>query len=320
MSGGSLNIRQMQYFEAVVRYKSLSQAAVKLYVAQPALGAQIRKLEEELGVQLLIRSSRGAEPTECGLILLEKIKGILSEIESTKKLLADHSGPVRGRISIGMTPSIGSVLAVPLLQRCRAQLPNVAINLVEDSGTVLIEWLQSDRLDIALAFSVPATLGLQSKVLLEDTAYLIQPTINNHKAMPGEPVTFLEAICEELILPGPPNRLRQQIEEYARASRVDLKVPFEVQSVSTILKLVEQSFGATIMSRVAIATELLQGRLIARPIRDPVLSYPLSLVRSESSPTSKAHSEIQRIIVELVASKINGVSPAGESELVDQMH
>jgi LysR family nitrogen assimilation transcriptional regulator len=305
-----LDLKQMRYFEAVVRHKSFSQAALKLFIAQPALGFQVRKLEEELGVQLLIRNTRGVEPTEAGLLFLEKAKKILGEVELAKREMADLSGPLRGRISIGITPTIASILALPLLERCRKDLPMVTINLVEDLGSVMTEWLLLDRLDMALAFSVPPTLGLSAKTLVEDHAYFIC------KAEPGaqtmKPISFEEITSHPLILASSPNRLRQFVEDEARARKLELNVCLEVQAPATILNLVENGFGSTVMSIVAVRPLLGKGLLSARPIVDPEISYPLSLVRSDSNPLSNAEAALQEIIEELVtAIVIKGGTPQG---------
>ncbi|OWW21176.1 LysR family transcriptional regulator [Noviherbaspirillum denitrificans] len=307
-----MDLRQMRYFEAIVRHKSFTQAALKLYVAQPALGFQIRKLEEELGIQLLIRNTRGVEPTEAGLLFLERARKILDEVDQTRKVLLDHAGPVRGHISIGITPTIASVLALPLLQRCRQELPEVSINLVEDLGSVLTEWLQLDRLDMALAFSVPPTLGLTAKTLVEDRAFFIYKPEQGLRT--SRSIAFEEIVCQPLILPSAPNRLRQFLEETAKARKLDLNVALEVQSPSTILKLVEEGFGATVMSIVAVRPLIEKRRLSARPIVEPEVSYPLSLVRSDSNPLSKAEAALQQIIEELVQKTIveaGADAPAG---------
>jgi len=297
-----LDLRQMQYFDAIVKHKSFTQAALKLYIAQPALSLQIRKLEEEMGVQLLVRNTRGVEPTEAGLLFLERIQKILADVELTKKTLQDHSGLPRGRISIGITPTIADILALPLLQRCREDLPQLSINLVEDLGSVLTEQLQMDRLDMALAFSVPPTLGLNAKTLFEDRAYFIYKT--DEEIHPRASITCQEAINHPLILPSRPNRLRQFLEDQAKAHKTELNVFFEVQSRSTILKLVEHGFGATVMSIVAVKSLIEEGRLSACPIVAPELSYALSLVRSDANPISKAEAALQNIIEELVCTLI----------------
>ncbi|WP_017523838.1 LysR family transcriptional regulator [Pusillimonas noertemannii] len=302
-----MDLKQMRYFEAAVRHKSFSQAARELFIAQPALGFQIRKLEEELGVQLLVRNTRGVEPTEAGALFLARASKLLGDVDSLKQEMSDISGPVRGRISLGITPSIANILAVPLLQRCRRELPMVSINLVEDLGSLLTEWLLSDRLDMALAFSVPPTLGLSSKTLVEDSAYFIS---KYKKGNSSDPISFKQVVNEQLILPSHPNRLRQCLEDQAKACKETLNVCLEVQSPSTILNLVRNGFGSTVMSIISGQSLLRTSALNARLIRNPPISYSLALIRSDSSPLSKAEAVLQQIIEELVETTIK--KPARE--------
>ncbi len=293
-----MDLRQMKYFAAVVRHRSFTQAAQKLYVAQPALGLQIRKLEDELGVQLLVRNTRGVEPTDAGFALMERVERILADVELTRKALQDYAGPLRGRISLGLTPTVSSLIAVPLLERCRTEMPNVSINLVEDLGSVLTEMLLDERLDLAVAFSVPPTLGLTTKALLEDSAYFISERAG---AIADErPMDFEELAQHRLILPSMPNRLRQFLEEQAKASKIELKVALEVQSPATIIKLVERGFGPTVLSAAAIHAQLEDSQLQARQIQNPQIRYSLCLVRSDTSPVSKAELAVQDAISQLV--------------------
>ena len=92
-----MDVRQLRYFVSVIELRSFSRAAEVLHVAQPALGLQIRKLEDELHTQLLVRHSRGVEPTPAGNLLRERALTILAEMEETKQALRDFSGPPRGR-------------------------------------------------------------------------------------------------------------------------------------------------------------------------------------------------------------------------------
>ena len=87
-----MEIRQLRYFVKVIELKSVSCAAEVLHIAQPALGLQVRKLEDELHTQLLIRHSRGVEPTPAGKLLRERANAILAQIEETKQAIRDFSG------------------------------------------------------------------------------------------------------------------------------------------------------------------------------------------------------------------------------------
>ena len=100
-----MDVRQLRYFVEVVQAKSFTKAAERVRVAQPALGFQVRKLEEELGSKLLVRHSRGVRTTEAGDALLKHAHAILRQIELAKQEVIDLAGPPRGPLALGVTPT-----------------------------------------------------------------------------------------------------------------------------------------------------------------------------------------------------------------------
>ena len=286
----------MRYFEAVARFGSFTHASSKLAVAQPALGVQVRKLEEELGTQLFTRSARGVELTDAGDALLEPARRILAEVEKTKKTIRDRAGPARGPLRLGLTPSVSAALTIPLIERSRALLPDVRLSIVENVSSDLTDLLLGERLDMALAFDVRPTKGLCSRMLLQDEAFLIELRT---PATPRGPVEFADALTRRLILPSRPHRMRVLIEQHAKKLRIEPNVVFEVQWPATTLALVEHGLGATIVSKI-IAQSMSTRRLAARPITRPKISYPLFLVRPESTPPTKAERAMEQILETMV--------------------
>jgi len=127
-----MDVRQLRYFTEIVEAKSFTRAADRVRVAQPALGLQIRKLEEELGVSLLHRHSRGVEPTEAGIVLLGHANAILKQIEQAQRDVTDLSGPPRGAVVLGITPTASALLATRLIRTCQALYPGVSLNLFDE--------------------------------------------------------------------------------------------------------------------------------------------------------------------------------------------
>ena len=126
-----MDIKQLRVFSSIAEYGSFSRAAVALSVAQPALSRQIKSLEAELGIQLLYRNGRGIVLTEAGKLLDRYAKGILESVtRATSEIAALRSSP-RGNVIIGMPPSVGFVLTVPL-----AQTPALSLDKSADVTTV----------------------------------------------------------------------------------------------------------------------------------------------------------------------------------------
>lgn len=282
-----MDLRQLRYFVGVVEAGSLTRAAEALHVAQPALGLHIRRLEEELDVPLLLRHSRGIEPTEAGHFLLEQAQRILADVDATARALKGFGGPPRGRVALGLTPSLNATMAAPLIRRCSAELPLVTLTLAEELSSLLAEWVSAGRLDLALAYDVPESQALASTPLLREDLHLVLP--GGEAA--GE-IPFAALADHRLIMPGLPHTMRRLLEQTAAGRGVTLDVRFEMQSVSTVKELVEGGIGATILPLGAVRREVDQGRLAARRIVEPAVTRVINLIHSRRRPLSRAETAV----------------------------
>jgi len=310
-----LDIRQLRYFESVARLGSFTQAAARLAVAQPALGVQIRKLEGELETQLFVRSSRGAELTEAGQELLKAARRILADVEAAKNSICDLNGPLRGYLRVGLPSSISALLAIRVMEIARETLPRVKLSLMESRSGELVDALIDERLDVALAFDVQAAIGISRRPLLQDEAALIEPLSPD---VGHGPIDFADALVRPLILPSSPHRLRVLVDQQAARLRIKPAVVSEVQWPTTALRLVAQSFGATIMSQV-VAQSYSIPNLAFRPIVRPKLRYPLYLVRRTGGPLLRPekamHQILERVVAEMYRLKPSVLTKAAGSQI-----
>jgi LysR family transcriptional regulator, nitrogen assimilation regulatory protein len=125
-----MDLRQLTTFTQVADLGSLSKAAERLRIAQPALSRQIRLLEEELKVALFTRHGRGMELTSAGEMLRARASSILRQVEETRADLMQEAGAVRGRVVFGMPPTVGDVLATRLIERFLGLYPEVTLRAV----------------------------------------------------------------------------------------------------------------------------------------------------------------------------------------------
>lgn len=293
-----MTIKQLQYFLRIAELKSFSKAAAYLHVAQPALGLQVRKLEEELGVKLLDRHSRGVVPTEAGLLLREHAIVILRQVERAKQSVTDLSGPPRGKIAVGVTPTLNLILAAQLVQRCRRDCPDVSLSIVDAMSEDLMEWVESDRLDLAFSYNPSAVPGLVCEPLLTEDLCLIGPA----ESGAGKPETarIAELAHLPLILTSAASGLRTLAEEAARAKNIDLNLVLEIDSVTATKEMVAQKIGYAILPPGAVHREVEDGRLTARRFARPALSRKMYLVYSASHPASNAATAVREVMRQVV--------------------
>ena len=155
LCGSYMNLRQLRYFLSVVDTGNMTRAAEHLNVAQTALGMQIKQLEESLGVTLLVRHSRGVEPTKAGNCLRERAIEILKLVEQTRN---DVSGGTSGNtetIRLGITPALMLIVGTEIALTARERLPQVSLSLVEAMSHVLAETLTRGETDFILCYDVP---------------------------------------------------------------------------------------------------------------------------------------------------------------------
>jgi len=144
-----MELRQLAYFVTVVEEASFTRAAAKMRVAQPGVSAQIRRLERELGQELLDRSGRSVQLTEVGAAVLPYARAALSAVDGARLAVDELTGLVRGHVAIGTVTSHSVDLAA-LLAEFHADHPGVEITLTEDNSDQLINALRDGRLDAAI--------------------------------------------------------------------------------------------------------------------------------------------------------------------------
>jgi LysR family nitrogen assimilation transcriptional regulator len=293
-----MDFRQLRYFLGVYEAKSITKAAERLNVAQPALGLQVRKLEEELGVDLFFRHSRGVTPTEAGQLLAEHARVLLRQFERVRQDLIDFGGQPHGRIAVGMTASTCLVIAAELVQRCRERYPQIGLTISEGLSERLMEWVGSDQIDLTLTYNPDVVKGLVCKPLVTEPLYFVLAADGGPAA--GETIAFAEAARYQLLLPSRPHLLRLQIDAVARSLELEPEILYEVDSVAAIKELVEHRLGATILPHGAVLPAVQSGRLSARRIEEPRIERLLHIAYSPQHPRSKAFVAVRKLIEEVV--------------------
>ena len=169
-----MDVRQLRYFVEVVQAKSFTKAAERVRVAQPALGFQVRKLEDELGSALLVRHSRGVRTTEAGDALLKHAHAILRQIELARQEVIDLAGPPRGPLALGVTPTASALLATRIVQYCGEALSrHPRSTWSKGLSEEVMKWLDEGRIDLGFTYNPTAIKGIESKpLLIEDLFYI----------------------------------------------------------------------------------------------------------------------------------------------------
>ena len=148
-----MDLRSLRLYLAVLEHGSITKASENVHVAQPALGLHIRKLEEELGLSLLERHSRGIRATEAGALLAKHAEVILRYADQAKEEMTNYAKVPSGNVSIGLTPTAREAVAVSLVERVSRDLPAVHLTVKEALSEMLVEYLLDGRVDAALIYN-----------------------------------------------------------------------------------------------------------------------------------------------------------------------
>jgi LysR family nitrogen assimilation transcriptional regulator len=272
----AINLRQLAYFVKVVEAGNITAAAEQLNIAQPALGVQIRQLESELGIDLLVRHSRGVVPTDAGKLLFERARRILSEVEATEIEIKTLKSGQSDHVLLGMPPSLMLLLGPELLIEARDAMAGVSLSLVEERSVVLLDALDREQLNVSFAWNVSDRTDLERIALLEEDLLLVTAPQN---APPTETVSLAEALAHDLVIAGERGVIRNIVEAQARRLGLHLRLAFEVHSVSSMKALIGRGGAATIMPYSLAPKEFSSGELVGRRIDRPVITRTLYRVR-----------------------------------------
>jgi LysR family nitrogen assimilation transcriptional regulator len=161
-----MDIRELRYFVQVARAGSFSGAATRLNVAQPALSRQLKKLEDELGVQLLIRHGRGVEVTQAGAVLLSEAESLIDHVGQTMDRVRGGKPTFAGQVALGVAPTSGQLIVPDIFESFRAHWPDATLVIREGISSSLEAWLLERRVDIAVLHNPMPLEGIALRPIL----------------------------------------------------------------------------------------------------------------------------------------------------------
>ena len=284
-----MELRQLRYFVRVVELGSMSRAAMDLDMVQSALSQQISRLESELSTRLLQRSSKGTVPTEAGLAFFHEAQLTLRHAEQA--IHAAQQARLSGAVSIGLSPTIASVLGLPFMQALRLRYPEVRLHMVSALSGHLTSLLNARQLDLAILFDAQGARRWSVQPLLEEKLYLIQS-----KRRPLCPHTATTTMAQmggvPLILPSGSHGLRNAIVTAFAHAGLPLNMALEIDGLPLLMEAVMAGMGATVQPWSAVklhhATqgEFLWSEIVDGQVRRPAMLCGLS--EDELSPAALA--------------------------------
>jgi LysR family nitrogen assimilation transcriptional regulator len=298
-----MNLKQLEYFVSVAELGSFSKAAIVLQVAQPALSRQVRALELAMRETLLLRNGRGVCLTDAGNRLYEHSVGILQVVSHAREDMETRRGEPGGRIVIGLPPSIGRQLTLPLVETFQRQLPRAQLALVEGLSAHISEWIASGRVDIGLVHNPDAHSAVAATPILDEELCLVGPSPKRRRRTRQQtpsPLPLAQLGEYPLIMPERSQAFRKLVEAQAALSGLKLDIRWEVSGISSLLDLVCAGYGYAVLTASAVAASARGDELCARPLTEPRLSTTLCLAVSSHKRPSALARHTRRLLTELI--------------------
>jgi LysR family nitrogen assimilation transcriptional regulator len=303
-----VNLRQLKYFVAIVEAGNMTRAAEQLHVAQTALGMQIRQLEEDLGVALLTRHSRGVEPTRAGKLLWSRALAILKMTDEARKDVAACEREASESIRLGITPALMLICGTEITLTVREQLPQVFLSVIEAMSHVLVESLLRGDVDYILGYDVPDLPQLSRIALLQDDLVLVTSPGPDK----GKPAAFVDVLDEVLAMPEEGDTVRAVVARTARDLGLDLKITYEVRSISAMKNLVARGSASSVLPYFAVLDEVRAGTPDARPITMPPLRRTLFLASSNQRAAFKNEAGLTGAVRSSLSGLLEALGPLAQ--------
>ncbi|KOX89161.1 Hydrogen peroxide-inducible genes activator [Thermus aquaticus] len=274
-----LTLDQLRSLVALAEEGSFTLAAERVYLSQPALSIQIRKLEEALGAKLFDRKK--GTLTEAGRVAVAQARRVLEEVERLTLLVRGEEAPFQGPFRLGVIPTLTPYLLPRLLPKLQERYPGLELEIREDLTPNLVQALQEGGLDAGLVGTEENHPGLRATPLFREAFWAyVSP---NHWLYSRESIHPLEIPQEDTWVLSEGHCLRDQVLSVCRPSLTKRRVEFQSGSLETLLLLVEGVGGLTLLPEVALWTLPEAKRAHLRPLTPPGAGRTVYLLLREGS-------------------------------------
>lgn len=304
-----LTLKALTTFVTVAHTGSISGAAAQLGLAQSAISRQVSELEQTFGGALFYRTGRGVRPTALAEYVLEEAGPLLSGARQLVEMARVQAGNVAGVLTVGLVPAVAPLLASRLYAAVGARLPALRLRIVEGYSGDIETRLTQGSVDLAVVNRYRAK-GRNSYRRLFDTPLMLVGSRASMRAQwrsaGGVPASMpmRQMAGLPLVLPVPPNAIRNLLDELGHAQRIALDVCMEASSSAVIKRILADHTAYSVLPYHAVAAELDSGALEAVPLTDRALRQSVVLATSSQRPFTEAARQVAQMIPKLAEALI----------------
>lgn len=310
-----ISLKQLRYFAAIARFGHFGKAAEYCNVTQPALSMQMRELESGLRLKLFERRQHGVQLTDAGGEVLERTKSILTEVRDLEDFAHHHEQVLTGRLRLGVIPSLAPYILPPLLPLMRDQYRDLDLRIRETLTKTLVDELADGQLDVLLLalpiehpeivtealfedrFLLAAPAGWRSRSAAAKTSGCKKPARAATRASPA----LLEG--GHLLLLEDGHCMRDQALAFCQLRRIDALDTFGASSLSTIVQMVANGMGLTLLPEISLGVEAKHADVELIPFEAPEPNRTVGLAWRASSPRTRDFEALGAMVSD-VASRV----------------
>lgn len=293
-----MELRNLEVLSEVVRQRGFTRAGAVLHLSQSAVSKAIRALEDELGTRLLVRTGRRVEPTEAGRVVFERSEAVLRAVKAIEDEVADLSELRRGRVRVGLPPMIGAAFFPAVLRAFRERHPGIALELREEGAKDIEKAVAERALDLGVTL-LPTDLERFEAIPLvrDELAAVLHPA---HPLARARRVRLAQLADTPLVLYSRDFALHARILDVCRAQGFSPKVASESGQWDFLAAMVAANMGVALLPRT-ICARLDRAEVRIVPLVEPVIPWPLALVRRRGEPASAAARAFAEVTTEVLA-------------------
>ncbi|MBK8978846.1 MAG: LysR family transcriptional regulator [Planctomycetes bacterium] len=291
-------IRQLEYLVALAETLNFRRAAELCFVSQPALSAQIQKLEQLLGVRLFERDPRRVLPTAVGIEVADRAREVLARCDDLLHGAQSFDDPLAGTVRLGVIPTVAPYVLPAVLPAIREARPDLKLLIREERTDDLLSGVDGGRLDVALLALEVDLSGFESLTLFEEAFVVAVP--RGHELAGRDAITQEDLRGQSVLLLEDGHCLRRSALEICHARGAAELEGFRGSSLNTLVQMVAGGVGITLLPEMAVPVEVRDDAIVVRPFEPPVPVRHIGLAWRRGSPRAKGF----RILGELVESRM----------------
>jgi len=294
-----MNIRELEYLIAVAETRHFHKAAARCFVSQPTLSGQLKKLEQELGVLLIERTSRQVTMTEAGMAVVNRAREVLSGVKDIKEIAQRFQDPMAGDIRLGIIPTIAPYLLPIFLPHINKTYPDLKLWLYEYQTSQCLEKLKNGELDVLiLALPIEKHDFVETDLFREPFRLA---TKKDKKSASKKLITMADIDMKKMLLLEEGHCLRDHVLDACVLADAKDSAAYQATSLETLRHMVAEGMGITLMPELAVPVKQLKSDNICyTEFSDPKPNRRIGLLYRKSSyreSTFEAMSELIRSVL-----------------------